>query len=407
MKKTLSSILLMGAVSSLSLFSCSNGNTFKIDGTCSEEIPDSVYYVFVSDENLEFANPMVPVDTIVVNDAKKTFSWECDKYNEVRLINLQAVFKGTQQLGAYVDFVLCPGETAKLKVCNGFFHLEGSKFYHDWNVLDDSLMVIRELAKPLQISLIEFESRIMATLDPATGQPTDTALLDKFNALRQQMDNLGNTYSSLPYNYMRENPDAEGDVAFLCLGGFHIKDSINVKSQKVLNGRMKKMIDKSIEKMANREKERAEREAKSAEAQAATAEGKMFTDFECEYEGKIQKLSDYVGKGKYVLVDFWASWCGPCRGEIPNLIEVYNKYKGPKFDVIGVAAWDEPEDTKQAIEEDKIPYAQIMNSQKAGTDVYGIMGIPHIILFGPDGTIMSRNLRGPQIEEAVKAALGK
>ncbi len=140
-------------------------------------------------------------------------------------------------------------------------------------------------------------------------------------------------------------------------------------------------------------------------AELATAEGKMFKDFEAEYNGKVSKLSDYVGKGKYVLVDFWASWCGPCRGEIPNLIKVYEKFKGDKFDVIGVATWDKPEDTQRAIGEMKITYPQIMNAQKAGSDAYGISGIPQIILFGPDGTILKRNLRGEAIETTVEKYL--
>lgn len=139
--------------------------------------------------------------------------------------------------------------------------------------------------------------------------------------------------------------------------------------------------------------------------QLDTAEGKMFKDFEAEYEGKVTKLSDYVGKGKYVLVDFWASWCGPCRAEIPNLIKVYNKYKGDKFEVLGVATWDKPEDTQKAIEQMTIPYPQIMNAQKAGSDAYGITGIPQIILFGPDGTIVKRNLRGAGIENTVAEVL--
>ena len=134
-------------------------------------------------------------------------------------------------------------------------------------------------------------------------------------------------------------------------------------------------------------------------------DGKMFKDFEAEYEGKVTKLSDYVGKGKYVLVDFWASWCGPCRMEIPNLIAVYNKYKGEKFEVLGVATWDEPDATKQAIEELGIPYPQILNAQKAGSDAYGISGIPQIILFAPDGKIVKRDLRGEAIEKAVADVL--
>ena len=128
----------------------------------------------------------------------------------------------------------------------------------------------------------------------------------------------------------------------------------------------------------------------------------MFTDFECEYNGKVQKLSDYVGKGKYVLVDFWASWCSPCKAEIPNLIKVYEKYKGDKFEVLGVATWDKPKDTEKAIQQMNIPYPQIINAQKAGSDAYGIMGIPQIILFAPDGKILKRDLRGAAIEEELQ-----
>lgn len=143
---------------------------------------------------------------------------------------------------------------------------------------------------------------------------------------------------------------------------------------------------------------------KAVNAVKATAEGAMFSDFTVEEtDGTVKKLSDYVGKGKYILTDFWASWCGPCRRELPYIKAAYQKYAGEKFDVLGVAVWDKPEDTAKAVEELGIVWNNISNAQHIPTDIYGIEGIPHLILFGPDGTIVKRGegLRGENMDKII------
>jgi len=157
-----------------------------------------------------------------------------------------------------------------------------------------------------------------------------------------------------------------------------------------------------------KEREMIKRMIERNESLKKTAVGQMFTDFTITQKDSSKiSLSDYAGKGKYVLVDFWASWCGPCRGEVPNLKEIYSKYKGDKFEIVGVAVWDELERTKKAIEEDKITWPQILDAGEIPTKLYGINGIPHIILIGPDGTIIARELRDQAIKAKIAEVMGK
>lgn len=135
-----------------------------------------------------------------------------------------------------------------------------------------------------------------------------------------------------------------------------------------------------------------------------TSPGHKFTDFSVDYNGNTQKLSDYAGKGKWLLVDFWASWCGPCRRAMPLLKELYGQYKDKGLEVLGVAVWDEPADSERAVRQMQLPWPQIINAQKIPTDLYGIYGIPHLMLISPDGTIVARGIEGDEMRTAVADA---
>ena len=145
------------------------------------------------------------------------------------------------------------------------------------------------------------------------------------------------------------------------------------------------------------------------EAEVATAEGQPFVDFAGKTpDGKDVKLSDFVGKGRWVLADFWASWCTPCMGEIPNIKKTHETLSGDKFTVLGIAVWERNGDntaSARKMEEKEMTWPQIfVGDDHTPTDSYGIVGIPTMILFAPDGTIYKRGegLRGPKMMETVR-----
>ncbi len=137
-----------------------------------------------------------------------------------------------------------------------------------------------------------------------------------------------------------------------------------------------------------------------------TSVGKPYTDLDL-LEGEAMtatKLSQHID-GKVALIDFWASWCGPCRAEIPNIAEMHKKYADKGVVVIGLNVWDKPDAQRKTIETMNMTWLQLADTTKVATDTYGVDGIPQIMLIGKDGTILARDLRGEAIEAAIVEAL--
>jgi thiol-disulfide isomerase/thioredoxin len=133
------------------------------------------------------------------------------------------------------------------------------------------------------------------------------------------------------------------------------------------------------------------------------AVGAPATDFtQNDVNGQAVSLSSF--KGKYVLIDFWASWCGPCRMENPNVVNVYEQFKNKNFTVLGVSLDRAKEPWIKAIADDKLAWTQVSDLKYWSNEVavkYRVQGIPQNFLVGPDGKIVAKNLRG----EALKAKL--
>ena len=131
--------------------------------------------------------------------------------------------------------------------------------------------------------------------------------------------------------------------------------------------------------------------------------GVMFSDLVMnDTEGKECRLSDWLGKGNYVLVDFWASWCGPCRAEMPNVVTAYEKYHDKGFDVVGVSFDQKADAWKKAIEQIGMKWHNISDLrgwQCVASEVYGISSIPSNILVDGEGKIVAADLRGEALQK--------
>lgn len=139
-----------------------------------------------------------------------------------------------------------------------------------------------------------------------------------------------------------------------------------------------------------------------------TAVGKMFVDFNARNmeDTKDVKLSDYVGKGKYVLADFWASWCPPCRTGMPHIAELNKKYADKGLVVLGVNVSDELPSAQKAVKDMDMIWAQIFVPERGyATGLYGIQGIPTVVIFAPDGTIVHRSNGGEIVTKYIESVI--
>ena len=113
-------------------------------------------------------------------------------------------------------------------------------------------------------------------------------------------------------------------------------------------------------------------------------------------------LEDYIGQGNYVLVDFWASWCGPCIEETPFVVKAFNDYKDKGLVVLGIPVRDKQEATRKAMTKLGIFYPQILDPQTKLARRFDVTGIPHLFLFGPDGEIVKEGMRGEETDALLR-----
>ena len=224
-------------------------------------------------------------------------------------------------------------------------------------------------------------------------------MMDSLATDRQAQDEYYNSFVEeyIDFNLEAAKKNSDNDVAVQVL--------MNLRGL-IEDDQVDAIISKMTPEML--ENEKVAYLKKGLDARKATAEGNMYVDFTVEHVygydrsmdpqplKKEVKFSEFVGKGTYVLVDFWSPWCGPCRREVPNIKTVYEQYKDKGLEVLSLAVWErKPQShTIETAAELGMDWLHVNNCGTIPTDIYGVEGIPHLMLVGPDGTILKRGFHG-------------
>lgn len=240
--------------------------------------------------------------------------------------------------------------------------------------------------KVLEESRIELNNVVVEIRNSPDEKQKDTALLNK---RKFKLLHANKILDSILGNYILQNSDSYFSFSALeqIAGPYFevekIESIIKKLSPRLQNSKRGKKLKISVQRAL------------------VTSIGKLAPDFmRKDIHNEDVSLLQY--RGKYVLLDFWASWCAPCRAENPNVLEAYNSYKSKNFTVVGLSV-DRKEDRGKwlnAVKSDRLPWTQIIDSEdkKSTADLYSIKSIPANYLINPDGIIIAKNLRGKQLQ---------
>ncbi|MDE5888295.1 MAG: AhpC/TSA family protein [Muribaculaceae bacterium] len=271
-----------------------------------------------------------------------------------------------------------------------------------------TLQIDADVAEPVFAAImVDGRTRGFYVIEPgkaeicdSTSAATGTPLNDRFASLISTLDSIENLDDmDLYVDFVEKNYNANKDNPLSSYFGIEwLKYAPIEKADSML----------ATAPQALKDSPKTKHYLRYAKLRAATSPGKQFTDFEGEdADGKPQMLSQLVKPGVYTLIDFWASWCPYCIKELPELASLREKWNDKGFEIVGVAVRDTPDDTKGAISKHNISWPVLYNTQRKPYEIYGFSGIPHHILIGPDGKIISRGETPAQINTRLEKELNR
>ncbi|MDR0507421.1 MAG: AhpC/TSA family protein [Dysgonamonadaceae bacterium] len=253
---------------------------------------------------------------------------------------------------------------------------------------------LKKLNEQLKIINDKKNSLIQEYYDSEPGKQQDTEFL---SFVQKKMETIENEFKSVYQAFIKNNPNSYVSLMILLEYKDQVADATDIDS----------LFHSLSQNIQNTQEGKAL--ATMLSQAKTTAIGSVAPDFtQNDPDGKPVKLSDF--RGKYLLVDFWASWCGPCRKENPNVVKAYNQYKDKNFEILGVSL-DNPgakQNWLNAIQKDGLTWKQVSDLkgwQNAVALQYNIQSIPQNLLLDPQGIIIAKNLRGENLVNTLEKIL--
>ena len=349
------------------------GNPYTIQGTVSKEHDPATVYLRMRRNGESF------VDSAQVKDGKFIFTGTLP---EASLASLMLVKKGREKevsmshdmLAVFLDKGTVNVTTTD---CISKAVVSGSKANDDYKQLNELLKDVNEKGAALQNQYRELSKN------------KDEEGIKK---LESAYDSLDAEEKKIEKDFLTKNNDSPIAIFLINrLAGYDLKPDEVAP------------LYKKLSKEARRSPSGQEF-AKRLESARKTAVGERAIEFsQADANGNNVSLSSF--RGKYVLVDFWASWCGPCRAENPNVVKAYKKFNTKGFEILGVSLDDKKDKWLAAVKADKLTWTHVSDLKgwkNAAADLYGVRAIPQNVLINPKGRIIAKNLRGDELESKLE-----